>query len=34
MLHRIICFLIFTKNLMPDYTKLYSPYITPTDTIL
>lgn len=34
MLHRLICFLIFTKNLIPDYTNLYSPYITPTDKIL
>ena len=34
MLHRLICFLIFTKNLIPNYKNLYSPYITPTDKIL
>ncbi len=34
MLHRIICFLIFTKNLVPDYNNLFAPYITPTDKII
>ena len=34
MLHRLICFLIFTTNQIPDYKHLYAPYITPTDSIL
>lgn len=34
MLHRVICFLLFTKNLVPDYTKLFAPYITSTDKML
>lgn len=34
MIHRLICFLIFTTNHVPDYTQLYAPYITATDTIL
>ena len=34
MLHRLICFLVFTKNLVPDYKNLFAPYITPTDKII
>jgi len=34
MLHRLICFLLFTKNLVPDYNNLFAPYITPTDKII
>ena len=34
MIHRLICFLIFTTNQIPDYKHLYAPYITPTDSIL
>ncbi len=34
MIHRLICFLIFTTNQIPDYKNLYAPYITPTDSIL
>ena len=34
MIHRILCFLIFTINSIPNYENLRSPYITPTDNIL
>jgi hypothetical protein len=34
MIYRLICFVIFTTNLVPNYKKLMSPYITPTDGIL
>jgi len=34
MIYRLICFVIFTTNLIPNYKKLMSPYITPTDGIL
>uniref|UniRef100_A0A6C0LTG1 Uncharacterized protein n=1 Tax=viral metagenome TaxID=1070528 RepID=A0A6C0LTG1_9ZZZZ len=34
MIHRLLCFLIFTTNLKPNYKELQSPYITPTDNIL
>jgi hypothetical protein len=34
MLHRLVCFLLFTKNLVPDYKTLQAPYITPTDKII
>lgn len=34
MLHRVICFLIFTTNLVPDYKNLFPLYITPTNKII
>ena len=34
MLHRLVCFLLFTKNLVPNYKTLQAPYITPTDKII
>lgn len=34
MIYRLVCFLIFTRNLIPDYKNLFSPYITPTDKML
>lgn len=34
MIYRLICFVIFTTNLVPNYKKLVTPYITPTDSIL
>ena len=34
MLYRLVCFLIFTRNLIPDYKNLFSPYITATDKII
>ena len=34
MFYRLVCFLLFTRNLIPDYTNLFSPYITATDKII
>ena len=36
MIHRLICFLIFTKNLFPDYTiyKMYPSLETPAEKII
>jgi len=34
MFYRLVCFLIFTRNSMPDYKNLFSPYITTTDKII
>ena len=34
MFYRLVCFLLFTQNSMPDYKNLFSPYITPTDKII
>ena len=34
MFYRLVCFLIFTRNSMPDYNNLFSPYITATDKII
>lgn len=36
MIHRLICFLIFTKNLKPDYTiyKMYPSLETPAEKII
>ena len=34
MIYRLVCFLIFTRNLIPNYKNLVSPYITPTDKII
>ena len=34
MIYRLICFVIFTTNLVPNYKKLVSPYLTSTDSIL
>ena len=34
MFYRLVCFLLFTQNSIPDYKILFSPYITPTDKII
>jgi hypothetical protein len=34
MIYRLVCILIFTRNLIPNYKKLFTPYITPTDKII
>jgi hypothetical protein len=34
MFYRLVCFVLFTQNSMPDYKNLFSPYITPTDKII
>jgi hypothetical protein len=34
MFYRLVCILIFTNRMMPDYTNLRSPYITIADKII
>ena len=34
MFYRLVCFLIFTRNLIPNYKNVFSPYITTTDKII